>query len=378
MNWLRRVTTTYKPANRVELSRSRLLGNIKLMADLTKQNIIPVLKSNAYGHGILEIADILNQAPIEMVAVDGYFEAHKIRHIIKHKILVMGYIDPNNLPLLDTRKISFVAQEPADVEAWGKLDKKVNIHLELNTGMNRMGINPDELDTYLAMFEKYPKLRLEGVMTHLADADNPDDLDFTHRQLQIFDAAVAHVLAAGFHPRFVHISQTAGSIKVKSQHANCIRLGIGAYGINPLSPKDPYHKKLEKLQPVLALRSRIVKVRELEKGDKVSYGVTFTAPKSMRIGVLPLGYYEGVPRALSGKGSVTYKGHVLPILGRVCMNHVMIDITGTDLKLGSSITVISRDKSAPNSIISWEREYGLFAYETIARLSSTTYRNVVE
>jgi alanine racemase len=371
----RRWFANYKPANHVELDQECLLHNVATITGLTGKKVIPVLKSNAYGHGIVEVASMLNDAPIDMVAVDGYFEANKIRRVIRHRILVMGYVDPENLWMLNTKKVSFVAQEIADVEAWGRLGKRVNLHVEINTGMNRMGIDMDELDGYLAALRKYPKLHLEGIMTHLADADNPDP-SFTNGQVRLFDRAVSRVQKAGFKPEFIHIAQTPGSTKAKSKYANQIRLGIGTYGINPLSPGDRNYKKLETLRPVLTLKSRIVKVRELKRGDKVSYSLTFTAPKKMRIGVLPLGYYEGVPWALSNKGFVTYDGGVLPIVGRVCMNHTLIDITDTDLKLGDTVTAISKNKSDPNSIIALERDHGLFAYDTIVHVSDNIRRVV--
>ncbi|MDR0397938.1 MAG: alanine racemase [Candidatus Nomurabacteria bacterium] len=369
---------SYHPVNRIELSNSRLLGNVKLMQQFTNQAVIPVLKSNAYGHGIEEVASILSGADVPLVAVDGYFEANQIRHTTKHKVLVMGYIDQRNFALLNTRRVSFVSQTVNNLQAWGALGKPVNIHLELNTGMNRMGINLNEISSYLNELRKWPKLKLEGIMTHLADADNPSAPAFTNQQLELFDSAVEKVLQAGFKPKFIHISQTAGSLKLHSRYANAIRLGIGTYGINPLAQNDPYYSKLEALQPVLALKSHIVKVRELQEGDKVSYSLTFTAPKPMRIGVLPVGYYEGLPRALSGNCMLTSGSHRLPVLGRICMNHTMIDITEASLRLGSEVTVVSSSKNDPNSIISLERQHGQFPYETLTRLSSTIHRQIIE
>src|SRR5205814_9777787 len=129
-------------------------------------------------------------------------------------------------------RCSFVVQDEAGLHAFGKLRRPVRIHLELNTGMNRMGLQPSELAAYLGTVEKYPNLELEGVMTHLADADNAQDASFTTRQVASFDAQMARILAAGFRPKYMHIAQTAGSAKVQSKYANAIRLGIGLYGIN--------------------------------------------------------------------------------------------------------------------------------------------------
>lgn len=376
---LRRLAANnYRPLNRIELDSERMLRNIALIqTQHPGLEIMPVLKGNAYGHGIEETAMILRKSSCHFLAVDGYFEAAKIRDITTQRILVMGHILPENVALLDTKRCSFVVQDVAGLRAFGALGKLVRIHVEINSGMNRLGLAPSELDPYLAIFKQYPKLQLEGIMTHLADADNELDDTFSARQLAVFDEQVARILAAGFRPTIIHIAQTAGSAKVRSQYANAIRLGIGTYGINPLLPQDPHFADLEPLLPVLELKSTIIKVLELHKGDKVSYNCTFTAPGDMRAGVLPLGYYEGVPRELSNKGCVTHENKELPILGRVCMDHTIIDLTGTNLDVNDEVTVISKDRSLPNSVAGLQKHHGLFAYKTLTSLSSSVRREVV-
>lgn len=367
----------FRPLNRILLDHARLLSNI---AAIKQQHpgfeVIPVLKGNAYGHGLTEVTEILRQARSRFIAVDGYFEAAKIRDIAKQRILVMGYILPENARLLDTKHCSFVVQDIAGLHAFGRLNKPVRIHLELNTGMNRLGLQANELTDYLKILASYHKLTLEGVMTHLADADNELDETFTQKQVQTFEREVSRIQDAGFHPKLIHIAQTAGSSKVRSPSANAIRLGIGTYGINPLSSKDPHFVELAGLQPVLELQSTVIKIINLQKGDKVSYNGTFTATAPMRIGVLPLGYYEGIPRQLSNKGCVTYRNKTLPIVGKVCMNHTMIDLSGTDINVGDVVTVISKNPEDPNSVAALEA-LGQFSYTTLTGLSSTVRREIV-
>ncbi|HSX17548.1 MAG TPA: alanine racemase [Patescibacteria group bacterium] len=368
----------YKPLNRIELDAAQMVGNVAFVQKQHPESrIMPVLKANAYGHGLLEVAQILNAADIDMLAVDGYFEADRIRHITKHRILVMGYILPANVRLLDTRRCSFVVQDIDGLRALASLHRRVRVHLELNTGMNRLGLQPDELDPYLRELKRHPKLELEGVMSHLADADNELDESFNRKQVAAFDEHVAHIMAAGFKPKLVHIAQTAGSAKVRSEYANSLRLGIGTYGVNPLGTSDRQHTELAGLKPVLELKSTIIKVLELQKGDKVSYNCTFTAPRPMRVGVLPLGYYEGVPRALSNAGSVSHGRKQLPILGRVCMDHTMIDLTGTSLSVYDEVTVISKDPARVNSVAGLQLHHGQFTYTTLTGLSSSVARVIV-
>ena len=368
----------YRPLNRIELSSLRCLRNIALLQGQHEgSEIIPVLKGNAYGHGLREMAQILNGSTCKYVAVDGYFEASIIRDVSKHRILVMGYILPQNVRLLDTKRCSFVVQDTAGLKAFGSLRGPVRIHMEINTGMNRLGLQLEEVPDYLAELKRHPNLQLEGIMTHLADADNERDDAFTKAQVEVFDRQVSRVLAAGFSPKLIHIAQTAGSAKVHSRYAKAVRLGIGLYGINPLGPKDARRGELRDLKPILELKSTIIKVLELHKGDKVSYNCTFTAPRAMRIGVLPLGFYEGVPRELSNNGCVTVGARRLPIVGRVCMDHTMIDLGNSGLEVGDEVTVISREPAAPNSIAGLGRTQKLFAYTLLTGLSNSVRRVVV-
>lgn len=375
---IRRKSRTYHTLNAITLSREHVLHNVSLIQrQHPRQAIIPVLKANAYGHGLKEIATILNSVECPFLAVDGYFEAGRIRFVTKHRLLVLGYVLPENVPLLDTKRCSFVVQDIATIKAFGILGRHVRIHLELNTGMNRLGIHGDEISLFLEAIQRYPSLELEGVMTHLADADDPTDEISVQEQVRIFDACIEQIHMAGFQPIYMHIVQTAGSVKVKSRYANALRLGIGLYGINPLFPDDPHYEVLQGLRPVLSLTSTIIKVIDLKKGDPVSYGGTFIAPQPMRIGVLPLGYYEGIPRRLSNKGVVTHSVVVLPIVGKVCMNHTMIDLRGTTLEAGDTITVFSDEPTMPNSFSRIGSEYGLFPYVLLVKLSSSIRRRTV-
>lgn len=371
-------SNTYQPLNCIYLSSRNTLSNIELIrSQHAGHTIIPVLKSNAYGHGIEQMAEILNQTSCSFLAVDGYFEATKIRDITTHPILVLGYIRPENMQLLDVKKCSFVVQDIISLRAFGALNKPIRIHIELNTGMNRLGLSNQELLAYLKVLKQFPKLKLEGVMTHLADADNELDDSFTHTQVSLFDKQIEKIKRAGFSPKYIHIAQTAGSTKAVSKYANAVRLGIGLYGINPLGHKDARYQDLEKLQPVLELKSTIIKVIKLQPGDRVSYNGIFTAPKAMKIGVLPLGYYEGVPRELSNKGVATYQGQELPIVGRVCMNHTMIDLKDLPLGVGDEVILISNDPAAKNSIQRICQDHTLFNYGLATNISSSVRRRIV-
>ncbi|HSH31445.1 MAG TPA: alanine racemase, partial [Candidatus Saccharimonadales bacterium] len=373
----RRLTKDFQTLNRIELSRPAVLANFDLIQSLNPGcAVIPVLKSNAYGHGLAQIAEILQARRFPYLAVDGYFEALRVRQLSRQPVLVMGWIHPANYRQMRCRDFAFVVSDPESVTALGQTGQMVRIHLEINTGMNRYGVAPGDLPGLIDLIKSFPNLKLEGVMSHLADADNTDN-SYTNRQLDLFEAAVKRVQARGFRPALIHLAQTAGSTKVKPDWCNAVRLGIGLYGLNPLDPRDQHYPDLEGLRPALALVSTISKVVDLQKGDRVSYNGTFTAAGPTRLGVLPLGYYEGVDRVLGNRGWVKFGDDYLPIVGRVCMNHTMIDLLSSAAKLGDELSVMSPNPPDRNSVQNLCRQYDLFAYELLAGLSPDLRRVIV-
>jgi alanine racemase len=368
----------FRTYNTIELSRSALLNNFDLFQSLHPEHrIIPVLKSNAYGHGLEQITEILKARDFPYVAVDGYFEALRIKAVSSQPVLVMGAIDPANFRKMRLGKSAIVVQDRASIRALGELGREVSIHLEIDTGMHRHGIAPKKLMHFLNLIDSYPNLRLEGVMTHLAAA-NAESREYNELQAALFDKSVKLMHTTGHSPRYVHIGQSAGSVSAESLYGNTYRIGLGLYGINPFDRDDPRYHELDGLRPVLTLKSTVSKVNQLQKGDRVGYSGLFRAPHDMKIGVLPLGYYEGVRRALTNKGYVGWRDKSLRIVGRVCMNHTMINIEGTKAKVGDEVTVISADPKKKNSIENICYDFDLFPYEVLVVLAPTVRRTIVD
>jgi alanine racemase len=371
---MKKLERQYATHNHIEVSQSAILHNIKTFKKLSGKQIIPVLKGNAYGHGITLVAKALKGHELPYVAVDGYFEALRIREVSKQPVLVMGAISPENFARIKYDNFTFVVQDADTIHALGKTKKAVKVHLECNTGMNRYGIQPEEVETFTKLILSYKNLELEGVMSHLADSDG-DDPATVNAAVTIFDTCVDKVKAAGAKPTMFHVAQTAGSLRANSKYANAVRLGIGTYGINPFPKNHPLNETLQKeLRPALKFISTITKIVELKKGDKVSYNYTFTAPKKMKIALLPLGYYEGLNRALSNKGVVKADEEYMPIVGRICMNHTMIGLDGAAMRIGDKVTVYSSDPSDPNSIDMIANKHGLFNYNLLTALSPDVRR----
>ncbi len=375
---LKRFEKEYSVHSYIEVSRSAILHNIDTFKQLTNLQVIPVLKGNAYGHGIITATTALKGYKLPYIAVDGYFEALRIREVSNQPVLVMGAILPQNFARMKYDNFAFVVQNEATIHALGKTKKPINVHLECNTGMNRYGASSAEVEKLVGAILRYKNLTLEGVMSHLADSDG-DDPKTVDAAVAIFDTCVEKIQKAGANPTIIHVAQSAGSLKAHSKYANTIRLGIGTYGINPFPKNHALHEKLQaELRPALKLVGTITKVIQLNKGDQVSYNYTFTAPKKMKIGVLPLGYYEGVNRSLSNKGVVKAGDANLPIVGRVCMNHTMVSLEKSDCSEGDRVTVYSNDPADANSIDAIATNYNLFNYNLLTALSPDIRRILVD
>jgi len=363
--------------NVIKLHSSALLNNVSVLSKLEPQNnIIPVLKSNAYGHGLREIARILKDNEFPYIAVDGYFEALAVHEVSNQPVLVMGAIAPDNFTRINSKNCTFVVHDKQTIDAMGKSRKKFSLHLEIDSGMTRHGVVPRLVLDYVNLIKSYDNLILDGVMSHLAESDNLDN-NFTEKQTIIFDDCVGQIINSGIKLKWIHIAQSAGLSKAKSKYANASRTGIAMYGINPLCDEDEYFEKYTDLEPVLELVSTVTKIQQIKKGTSVSYGRTYIAGKDTKIAILPLGYYEAIPRELSNKGHVDINGKLRKIAGRVCMNITMIDAGATDVKVGDKAVIISSDKKSSISAQSICTENNLFVYEFLTSLNQNIRRKII-
>ena len=364
--------------NRIEVSADALRHNIELMHSITQQQVIPVLKANAYGHGIAQVAQALNHMtpPIMYVAVDGYHEALQVRKVSRLPVLIMGKIKPANFKSMRLDDFAFVVSDAQTIQALAAVGRRIAVHLELNTGMNRYGATQAEALELAKQIKQSPSLELAGVMSHLADSDGSDQATIDEA-VDRFDAWVASIEALVGTIPHRHIAQTAGSVRAHSRTANAIRLGIGLYGINPFAKDHPARMLLQGLQPALRFVSTITAVHGLQPGEGVGYNYQFRATRPTRMAVLPVGYYEGLPYQLGNRGVLRGSNHDLPIAGKVCMNHCMIDITQTDLKVGDEVIVISDNLDCRNTVQAFGDDNQLFPYAILVQLSSATRRLLV-
>lgn len=369
------IESNYETINTVYIDGKALRHNLALFKKLKpNHSICPVLKSNAYGHDLVSTAKILEPEKPSYFIVDSLYEAYCLRMAkIKTPILIMGYTLPKNFRFKH-KDFHFTV---FDMEGARLLAKAgVPVHIKIETGLNRMGFTIEALKKHMKELQTLG-LKLVGVFSHLGDADNPKSNTYSKTQLKRFETAISMIEKAGFKPKWIHIGASAGALKTKMKKDNLVRLGLALYGINPYQKSDPYYKKLSALKPALELHSTLTNIKQIEKGEHVGYSDGFLAKKKMRIGVVPTGYFEGIPRSLSNKGFVEIRGKFCRIIGRVCMNYIIVNLEGVRARKYDPVVIYSNKSSNKNSVEQVARITNTIPNEILVRICESLRREVI-
>ncbi|WP_025821558.1 alanine racemase [Shewanella marina] len=349
-----------KPFPRVEISRPALRNNLAKLRQIAPQSkVMAVVKANAYGHGLLNVANCLNDA-------DGFGlarlqEALQLRAGgIKAKLLLLeGFFCASDLPLLVNHNIDTAVHHISQVEMLeqAKLDKPVTVWLKIDSGMHRLGFLPDEFEAiYQRLLACEQVAKPINMMTHFARADEPE-VDFTAMQLATFNALTEHL------PGERTMANTAGAIFWPQTQADWIRPGIGLYGVSPVAgDRGDCHD----LQPVMSLKSKLIAVRQNKAGEPVGYGGYWTSDKDTTLGVVAIGYGDGYPRNAGDGTPVWVNGRQVPIVGRVAMDMLTVDlgVAATDA-VGDEVELWGA--SLPVEVVA--EHIGTIAYELVTKLT---------
>lgn len=316
--------------------------------------IIGVIKADGYGHGAVPLAREMEALSyVGGYAVATVEEGLLLRRSgIKKGILVLGYTFPESYEEMIQNRLSATVFTDEMAEEMNRtalrLQKRMRVHAAVDTGMSRIGVRPDETGVaYVKRLAELPGLELAGIFTHFARADEADKT-CARTQLASFLRLTQAVREKGIQIPFCHCSNSAGILELPEANLDAVRAGIILYG---LWPSDQMEKTRVLLNPILSLYSRIVYVKELEAGRQISYGGTFETTGPIRVATIPVGYADGYPRQLSNRGSVLICGRRARILGRICMDQFMVDVTDIpEAKTGTLVTLIGGQKEDPAKI----------------------------
>lgn len=319
----------------IELSSGAFDYNIdQIKKSIGAPDVAVVVKSNAYGHGMVEIANLCEKNPqVKWLCTAGLAEAITLRSAnISKPILVLSYLDTEfELAALYNIHCAIYTFEDAQRldKTAKKLGKIISVHVKIDTGMSRLGISPEAAIDFIRQLKNFSNLIVIGIFTHLCDTPNPDQ-SFSYLQLDRFDNLLDKLHSEGIDIPITHAQSSSGLCIIPKRQYSFVRIGASAYGIW----KSESHKQLVlkvhpelNLEQVLTWKTNIIQIKDIAAGSFVGYDKTFCASRDTRIAVLPVGYYDGLPRGLSNKGQVLVCGKLAPILGIVSMNLMAIDIT---------------------------------------------------
>lgn len=345
------ITHSYHSRTWLEIDLDALIDNITQINTLLPhgQTLIATVKANAYGHGDHRIAHTLQQHGIHFFAVSNLDEAVGLRRCgITGDILVLGYTAPQDAPLLKEYNIIQTIYSLECAQQFSKIcdHEKISIrcHLKLDTGMGRIGFVYDDpnLIEEITKSSQLPGIDIEGIFTHLSSADMNDSASntYTEQQLNIFSHIVYQLREKGIPVHMAHIQNSAGILRKLSSDFEASRAGIILYG---MYPSDETEKSIP-LKPLMSWKAVISNIKEVPAGHSISYGRHFISKEPTHIATVPVGYADGYPRILSGKGFCIVKGIKCPILGNICMDQMMLDISNVPhVKLGDAVTVMGEE-----------------------------------
>lgn len=342
--------------------------------------LCPVVKTDGYGHGACPVAKA-TEGMVDYFAVATIDEAIMLREYgIRRPIFLLGFINqkrfmelfqyniyPNIYRLEDAKALSFTA---------GLLKKTMPIHVSVDTGMNRLGFLPTEesLDA-ITEIAKLPNLELEGIFSHFTSADSADKTK-TYEQIDKFNAFVEELERRGVHFRLKHFAASSATIDCPQAQYDMVRTGIITYGVYP---SDEVNQERIALEPALSLKTNIIYLKTVKKGEGISYGSTYITSRDERIATVPVGYGDGYFRALSNKGYVLIRGKKAPIRGRICMDQFLVDVTDIpDVCEGDDVTLIGRDGDEVITVYELAALCGTIPYENLCDLGKRIPRVYIQ
>jgi alanine racemase len=337
--------------------------------------ILAVVKADAYGHGMIEVARVVRASGAEWLGVGSVWEGKRLRDAsIGGPILVLGPTAPRESPLLIRYGLSQVISSPELAEALSaearRKKTEAGVHLKIDSGMGRLGVRPEESLDFCQFLSRLPGLRLEGLMTHFATADFQDK-GYARHQLGRFQEIADLLQAKGFQFPLRHAANSAAIIDLPESHLDLVRPGIMLYGCYP----SPAVSHSLPLRPALTFRTEVGDLKSLRPGESVSYGRSFVASRSTQIAVLPVGYADGYDRGLSNRSHVILRGQQAPVIGTICMDMTAVDVTDIlDVGKGDEVVLFGRQGDVEISAEDIASLLGTIPYEVLCSIGGRVER----
>lgn len=335
-----------------------------------------VVKSNAYGHGVEQMVTLLPSA--DWFAVNCLDEGLELRALgVRKPVLLLGHVLLDRLREAVDADLRLTVYNRETIEELGRVlrpGETCRIHVKVETGTGRQGIFPSEVPGFVDLARGTPGILVEGLSTHFANIEDTLNHNYAEGQLSEFRRALDQLRVTGSFPEVVHTACTAATILFPETHFNMLRTGIGLYGLWPsretfLSARS-VGRMVPDLRPVLSWKTRLVQIKELPQGSYIGYGCTYRTSRWTRLGVLPVGYADGYDRKCGNSAHVLVRGKRAPVLGRVCMNLIMIDLTDIpDARLEDEVVLLGRDGEECISAETMAEWVGTINYEVVTRIS---------
>lgn len=325
-----------------EIDQQAIRDNIRAIRERVGagRKIMPAVKANAYGHGAVEVSRAVLEAGADALGVATVEEALELREAgIDAEILVLGCVPPDAAGEMARNKISATVCDEPFAKALSSVACKLNTtalaHIKVDTGMGRIGVAPEYCESLTRTLFSLPNVKVEGVFTHFATSDAADGT-FTKDQLKVFNTTTENLRRLGFNIPCRHTSNSGAIMAHPDSFFDMVRPGMMLYGFRP-SPECPMTVPI---RPVMTLKTRIAFLKDIQPGMSVSYGRLFTASKPTKVASLPIGYADGINRMMTNRGKMMVRGKLVPMIGRVCMDQCMLDVTEVpDVQVGDEVTI---------------------------------------
>jgi alanine racemase len=369
---------SYKDLNRIEIDLSALSHNLTVLKGLLKSTgarIMAVIKSDAYGHGLLEVARELESAGVWGFGISDIEEAVALREgRINAPIVFLSGLPPGTekeVMALDLIPGITDTSSLDTMESFAStMDQACRVHLKVDTGMGRMGFSPDALYEVVKGFRRWPHLYFEGLYSHLSSAEDPPD-PFNTVQLNTFASVLDQVKDMGWKPLIVHLANSAGLVNFPSTHYDLVRPGLAIYGSYP----GPQSKRVIELRPAMSFFSKIIGINKLAERSPVSYSHIFYTKSPSRIAVVPVGYGDGYLRSMSNRSEVLIRGRRCPAVGNICMKSFMVDVSMLDgVNIGEEVVLLGGQGDEIITAEDLARWSGTISYELLCLLGSMNKR----